>query len=91
SAFKKAIEASGSKETAKVIQALEGMELDSPAGKRVFRKEDHQAMYEVPWGLTVTSPNFPFKIMGKQIVIPAKEFFNRPPFEGEGTRPPFKS
>lgn len=90
-AFKKAIEAAGSKETAKIIPALEGMELDSPAGKRVFRKEDHQAMYEVPWGLTVTSPNFPFKIMGKQIIIPAKEFFNRPPFEGEGTRPPFKS
>ncbi|MDQ1238990.1 MAG: branched-chain amino acid transport system substrate-binding protein, partial [Thermodesulfobacteriota bacterium] len=58
-AFKKAIEAAGSKETAKIIPALEGMELDSPAGKRVFRKEDHQAMYEVPWGLTVTSPNFP--------------------------------
>ena len=51
-AFKKAIEAAGSKETAPVIQALEGMELDSPAGHRVFRKEDHQAMYEVPWGLT---------------------------------------
>jgi len=90
-AFKKAIEAAGSKETAKIIPALEGMELDSPAGKRVFRKEDHQAMYEVPWGLTVTSPNFPFKIMGKQIVIPAKQCINRPPFEGEGTRPPFRS
>lgn len=90
-AFKKAIEAAGSKETGPLIKALEGMELDSPAGKRVFRKEDHQAMYEVPWGLTVSNPNYPFKIMGKQIVIPAKECFNRPPFEGEGTRPPFKS
>ena len=89
-AFKKAVEAAGSKETAKVIQALEGMELDSPAGRRVFRKEDHQAMYEVPWGLTKTDPKYPFKIMGKQVVIPAKECFNRPPFEGEGTKPPFK-
>ncbi|MBI4963652.1 MAG: ABC transporter substrate-binding protein [Desulfomonile tiedjei] len=90
-AFKKAVEAAGSKETAKVIQALEGMELDSPAGHRVFRKEDHQAMYDVPWGLTKADPKYPFKIMGKQVVIPAKECFNRPPFEGEGTKPPFKS
>jgi branched-chain amino acid transport system substrate-binding protein len=90
-AFKKAVEAAGSKETAKVIQALEGMELDSPAGHRVFRKEDHQAMYDVPWGLTKTDPKYPFKIMGKQVVIPAKECFNRPPFEGEGSKPPFKS
>lgn len=90
-AFKKAIEACGSKETSQLIQALEGMELDSPAGKRVFRIEDHQAMYDVPWGLTTTNPNYPFKIMGKQVVVPARECFNRPPFEGEGTKPPFKS
>ncbi len=90
-AFKKAIEACGSKETAQLIKALEGMELDSPAGKRVFRKEDHQAMYDVPWGLTATNPKYPFKIMGKQVVIPAKECFNRPPFEGDGAKPPFKS
>ncbi len=89
-AFKKAVEASGSKETAKVVQALEGMELDSPAGKRVFRKEDHQAMYEVPWGLTKADPKYPFKIMGKQVVVPAKECFNRPPFTGDNTKPPFK-
>ena len=88
-ALKKAVEAAGSKETKAVIQALEGMTMDSPAGQRVFRKEDHQAMYEVPWGLTVTSDKYPFKIMGKQVVVPAKDCFNRPPFEGDGTRPPF--
>ncbi len=88
-AFKKAVEESGSKETKKVIQTLEGMTLDSPAGKRVFRKEDHQAIYDVPWGLTKSDPKYPFKIMGKMIVIPAKECFNRPPFEGPGTKPPF--
>ncbi len=88
-AFKKAVEESGSKDTNKVIQALEGMTLESPAGKRVFRKEDHQAMYDVPWGLTVSDPKYPFKVMGKQIVIPAKDCFNRPPFEGPGTKPPF--
>ncbi len=90
-AFKKAVEASGSKDTTPVIQALEGMELDSPAGKRTFRREDHQAMYEVPWGLTKSSADYPFKIMGKTVVVPAKECFNRPPFEGEESFPPFKS
>ena len=88
-AFKKAVEAAGAKETAAVIQALEGMMLDSPGGYRHFRKEDHQAMYDVPWGLTVSDSKYPFKIMGKQIVVPAKDCFNRPPFEGEGTHPPF--
>jgi branched-chain amino acid transport system substrate-binding protein len=88
-AFKNAVEAAGSKETKAVVQALEGMQLESPAGQRVFRKEDHQAMYEVPWGLTVSDPKYPFKIMGKQVVVPAKDCFNRPPFEGPGTRPPY--
>jgi len=88
-AFKKAVEAAGSKETSKVINTLEGMMLVSPAGYRNFRKEDHQAMYDVPWGLTKNDPKYPFKVMGKQVVIPAKQCFNRPPFEGPGTKPPF--
>jgi branched-chain amino acid transport system substrate-binding protein len=88
-AFKKAVEAAGSKATPAIVQALEGMSLPSPAGDRVFRKEDHQAMYEVPWGLTVSNPKYPFKVMGKQVVVPAKECFNRPPFEGANTKPPF--
>ena len=90
-AFKKAVEAAGSKDTKAVISALEGMELNSPAGKRVFRKEDHQAMYSVPWGLTKSDPAYPFKVLGKQVVIPAKECFNRPPFKGDASFPPFKS
>jgi branched-chain amino acid transport system substrate-binding protein len=89
-AFKQAVEKAGSKDTKAVIAAMEGMEQDSPAGKRVFRKEDHQAMYDVPWGQTVGDPKFPFKVMKNMKVIPAKEYFNRPPFEGPGTAPPFK-
>lgn len=88
-AFKKAVEMAGSKETAKVINAMEGMMLPSPAGYRNFRKEDHQAMYDVPWGLTRTDAKFPFKVMGKKVLVPAKECFNRPPFEGPETTPPF--
>jgi branched-chain amino acid transport system substrate-binding protein len=88
-AIKKAVETAGSKETAAVVAALEGMMLDSPAGYRVFRKEDHQAIYDVPWGLTTTDAKYPFKVMGKQVLIPATDCFNRPPFEGQGTTPPY--
>ena len=88
-AIKKAVEMTGSKETAPIIEAMEGMMLDSPAGYRMFRKEDHQAIYDVPWGLTVADAKYPFKVMGKQVMVPATECFNRPPFEGEGTTPPY--
>ncbi|MCL5884934.1 MAG: ABC transporter substrate-binding protein [Deltaproteobacteria bacterium] len=88
-AIKEAVEKAGSKDTKAVIQAMEGMGMNSPAGHRVFRKEDHQAMYDVPWGRTKADPKYPFKIMGEQKVIPAKLCFNRPPFEGAGTHPPF--
>ncbi len=88
-AIKAAVERAGSKETKAVIQAMEGMELDSPAGRRVFRKEDHQAIYDVPWGKTKADPGYPFRIMGEQKVIPASVCFSRPPFDGPGSQPPF--
>jgi len=88
-ALKAAVEKAGSKDTKPVIQALEGMELETPGGHRVFRKEDHQAIYDVPWGRTKADPRYPFKIMGEQKVIPASACYARPPFEGPGTQPPF--
>ena len=88
-AFKAAVERAGSKETKAVIQAMEGMELDSPAGRRLFRKEDHQAVYDVPWGKTKADPRYPFRIMGEQKVIPASVCFSRPPFDGPAGQPPF--
>ena len=84
------MEKAGSKDTKAVIAALEGMEMTTPAGHRVFRKEDHQAIYDVPWGRTKSDPKYPFKVMGDMKVIPANSYFNRPPFEGPGTTPPFK-
>lgn len=90
-AIKAAVEKAGSKETKAVIAALEGMEMDSPAGHRVFRKEDHQALYDVAWGKTKADPKYPFKVMGEMRVITAKECFARPPFEGPGSTPPFTS
>ena len=88
-AYKAAVEKVGSKDTKAVIQALEGMEMDFPGGHRVFRKEDHQAIYDVPWGRTKSDPRYPIKIMAEQKIIPASTCWARPPFEGPGTRPPF--
>jgi branched-chain amino acid transport system substrate-binding protein len=39
-----AIKKAGSTETAKLISAMEGLEFDTPKGKMMFRKEDHQAL-----------------------------------------------
>jgi len=39
-----AIKKAGSTDTEKLIAAMEGMEFDTPKGKMIFRKEDHQAL-----------------------------------------------
>src|SRR3954451_22058850 len=46
-AIKKAVEKAKTLDVPKVIEAMEGLELDRPAGKCVIRKEDHQAVYAV--------------------------------------------
>jgi branched-chain amino acid transport system substrate-binding protein len=44
SAVVAAIKKAGSTEPEKLIAAMEGMEFDTPKGKMMFRKEDHQAL-----------------------------------------------
>lgn len=44
SAVLAAVAKAGGTDTEKLIQAMEGMEFDTPKGKMTFRKEDHQAM-----------------------------------------------
>ena len=47
-----------STDTEKLIAAMEGMEFDTPKGKMVFRKEDHQAlqvMYQ--WRMKANPPD----------------------------------
>jgi branched-chain amino acid transport system substrate-binding protein len=79
-AIKAGAEKAKSLETAKVGAALEGMELKTPAGLRLIRKEDHQAVYTVPAGKVMMSPDYPLPILGDLKVIPAKEYFRNPPF-----------
>ena len=39
-----ALKKAGSADSEKLITAMEGMEFDTPKGKMMFRKEDHQAL-----------------------------------------------
>lgn len=80
-AIKVGVEKAQSVETAKVATALEGMELKTPAGARLIRKEDHQAIYTVPAGRVMKSPAYPLPILGDLKIVPAKEYFRNPPFE----------
>jgi branched-chain amino acid transport system substrate-binding protein len=79
-AIKKAVEKAKSIETEKVIEALEGMELDRPAGKCFIRKEDHQAVYAVPWGQIKHDPKFPMPTLTNLKVFQTDEYFRKPPF-----------
>jgi branched-chain amino acid transport system substrate-binding protein len=79
-AIKTGAEKAKSLETAKVGAALEGMELKTPGGTRLIRKEDHQAIYTVPAGKVMMSPDYPLPILGDLKVIPAKDYFRHPPF-----------
>jgi len=63
-----------------VIAALEGLELMTPAGKRVFRLEDHQAVYNVPGGRVIIDPAYPIPVLGDLKIFPAEEYYRHPPF-----------
>jgi len=79
-AIKAGAEKAKTLETGKVGAALEGMELNTPGGMRLIRKEDHQAVYTVPAGRAMKSPDYTIPILGDLKVIPAKDYFRQPPF-----------
>jgi branched-chain amino acid transport system substrate-binding protein len=60
-----AIEKAGSKDKEKIIDALEGMTVDSPVGKVTLRKEDHQVMQPMFYGTTTKAGD---KVIAKDIV-----------------------
>jgi branched-chain amino acid transport system substrate-binding protein len=79
--FKAAVEKTRSLKTADLIKAIEGMEIMTPGGTRLFRPEDHQAVYNVPGGKVVMDPKYPIPILGDLKVFPAKSYYRYPPFE----------
>lgn len=60
--YKKGVEKAGTTDPDRVAAALEGLEFDTPAYKSVIRKEDHQAIRDVPWGVTRKTDRFPFGV-----------------------------
>lgn len=77
---KAAVEKAKSLDTPKVIEALKGMQIQTPAGLRVFRAEDHQFVYNVPAGRVVLDPKYPIPVLGDLKVVPAKDYYRYPPF-----------
>ncbi len=77
---KAAVEKARSLETAKVVEAMKGMQIMTPGGQRAFRSEDHQFVYTVPAGRVVWDPKYPIAVLGDLRVVPAKDYYRYPPF-----------
>jgi len=78
--MKAAVEKARSLDTDKVLAALKGMQIQTPAGRRVFRAEDQQFIYNVPAGRVVLDPKFPIPVLGDLRVFDAKDYYRHPPF-----------
>jgi branched-chain amino acid transport system substrate-binding protein len=80
--IKEGCEAADSTETSAVIAALEGMTVETPAGMRTYREEDHQAVYTVPGGRVVRLDEYPIPVVGADLTVaPPEEYYRWPPFE----------
>ncbi len=77
---KAAIEKAKSLDSGKMVDALNGMQINTPAGLRVYRSEDHQFVYNVPAGRVMMDPNYPIPVLGDLKVLPVKEYYRWPPF-----------
>ena len=77
---KAAIEKAKSLDSGKIVDALKGMEINTPAGLRVYRSEDHQFVYNVPAGRVMLDPKYPIPVLGDLRVMPVKDYYRWPPF-----------
>ncbi len=77
---KAAIEKSRSLDAGKMVDALKGMQINTPAGLRIFRSEDHQFVYNVPAGRVMMDPKYPIPVLGDLKVLPVKDYYRWPPF-----------
>jgi branched-chain amino acid transport system substrate-binding protein len=57
-----AVEKAKSTDTEKLITAMEGMDFDTPKGKMVFRKEDHQALQSMYHFKVKVDPNLAWAV-----------------------------
>jgi branched-chain amino acid transport system substrate-binding protein len=78
--MKAAVEKAKSVETAKVVDAMKGMQIKNPGGVRVFRSEDQQFIYNVPAGRPMMDAKYPIPVLGDLKVFEAKDYYRHPPF-----------
>ncbi|MBW6475216.1 MAG: ABC transporter substrate-binding protein [Anaerolineaceae bacterium] len=62
-AYKAAAEKAGSLDKEDIVKALEGLEIEIPTGKIVFRAGDHQAITDAHWGKIAADPAYPHRIL----------------------------
>ena len=67
-----AVEKAKSTDTEKLISAMEGMTFDTPKGKMIFRKEDHQALQSMYAFRVKVDPKLPWAVLEptREIKIP---------------------
>lgn len=78
--IKQAVEKAQTLATKDLVLAMEGMDLKRPAGPCIIRKEDHQAVYSVPWGQIRHDPSYPFPVLSNLKTFAAADYYRAPPF-----------
>jgi branched-chain amino acid transport system substrate-binding protein len=71
-----AIKKAGTTDTDKVVEALEGLTIDSSAGKLTMRAKDHQAIRGQYWGKVTKVQEYPFAILKPIEYVPADELMD---------------
>lgn len=77
--LKAALENAVSLDPDAVVKALEGLVILTPAGVRWIRPEDHQAVYETPYG-RITHKGAEVPLLEDLKAVPAMLYYRHPPF-----------
>jgi hypothetical protein len=57
------------------------MRIETPAGLRIYRAEDHQFVYAVPAGRVVADPRYGIPVLADLKVFDPKDYYRWPPFK----------
>ena len=72
--MEKAYAKAGKVDKEKLIDALEGMAVESPVGKLELRACDHQLLLPMFFGVTKKSPQYPFLIASDIVTVSPKDY-----------------
>ena len=70
----KGYQKAGKVDTERFVDALEGLVIDTPAGKLQMRACDHQLMLPMYYGVTKKVANYDFLIGSDMTTIPGKDY-----------------